>query len=598
MIPSCTFGTTQGAPVQLARRYRTKLNLMLSIVGLVCGCCVPAHYWQDAEASERAGDPESTTVVPTSASPTTSAVVPDSAEPTRGPPGAAGELRLAVREDLKTLNPFLVTNASEKFVVSLLYDTLLGVDSDGNLIPNLAERWEAMPGSTDVTVWLDPNARWHNGRSVLAEDVVFTFDLIRRWQIPGLAPLAALVDRVEALSPREVKWSLIDSRSDALQLLTTTMVIVPAPEWSAVDDPLSYANLDGPIGSGPFRLVEFAREERVVLRNTLAHHSPPRVASVVIEVVRDQDRALGMLQHDELDAIGWSIEPEMARRVLGNPVEYAGILIAQSAGSDTQTLLWNLRRSPYGDVAFRQALAQAIDTEAIIEEVLLGLGDVAPAGLFVSSSQRHDPSIPSLAREAGRAASELDSMGFLDTDGDGWREMPDQSPLQVLLSCPELPTSVQVAEMVVQHLQQVGVGSDLVVVPQDAWVPTLMAADFDVALHSAAISDSREAFVHFHSSQGTLNGTRVSGQNFGGYSSPEFDELVLAALGEPQRTLQLDLSRQLQVLLANDMPQTALYSAQVLSLFRTGRFTGWRAQPGNGLLHRATIAGITPRQKD
>jgi peptide/nickel transport system substrate-binding protein len=407
------------------------------------------------------------------------------------------------------------------------------------------------------------------------------------------------VDRVEAIHLHEVKLALIAPRSDAVRLLTTQVPILPEAVWRGAEHPLRVSNLENPIGSGPFRLVAFLPGERVILENTGNHHSlRPSVQSVVVEIVRDEDRALEMLQNAELDGIGWSIAPHLVRSVLDDPETYAGIRVAQAPDLVVQTLLLNLRKTPYDDPAFRRAIALAINVEDMVERVLLGLGGTASAGLFLETSPWRDANIAPLAHEPDEAERLLEAAGFRDSNGDGLREEPEGNGLQAAVACMDLPVPLQIAELVAGYLKAIGIDSHVDPVAQDAWMPTLMQARFGIALHAIAVTGSETALLHFGSSHGALDDERVSGQNFGGYASPQFDEAATAAVAEPEPTAQWELAGQIQNILAADLPQIALYTPRVLSLFRSDHFTGWRTMPGHGLLHRATVSSLTPVTAD
>jgi peptide/nickel transport system substrate-binding protein len=515
--------------------------------------------------------------------------------PTATPLPVFGELRLAVREDIKTLNPYRLTNDSEAFVVSLVYDTLLSSDSEGQLAPGLAERWDLTPDGVNLTFWLNPQARWHHGQPVTAADVLFSFEFVREQQFPGLARLMALVDRVEALSPDEVKFTLLGRQAEAARLLGTQLVILPSVVWENVDDPLSYNNLDNPIGSGPYAFEQFVPEERVVLRNTESHYqTQPRAATIVVTILRDEDRALQALRDGELDAIGWDVEPALARRVLDNPEEYAGIRVAEAPGVETWTLLLNLRRAPYDSPAIRQALAQGVDREAIIEAVLNGFGDVAAPGLFPTASVWRNKDIEPIPFDPQAAVAQLESAGFDDVDGDGLREKPDGSALRMPIACVELPVPLQVAERVAADLRALGLSSEVTAIPQDEWIPTLMQAQFDVALYSIPVNGPEMLFFYLHSSRGTRNGDHTSGLNYGGYANPQFDEMASASLQELDPLQRQELVYRMQEILAVDLPHIPLYCPRMLNLFRTERFTRWQMQPGSGLLNRATVGDLVP----
>ncbi len=512
------------------------------------------------------------------------------------PVAVAGELHLAVREDVKTLNPYLALNASEEFVVSLLYDTLLDDDLRSGLQPNLAERWELAADGVNLICWLNPQARWHNGQPVTAQDVAFSFNLVRQKQFPGFVRIAALVDRVEAVSLREVKFVLLAKRADAVRLLGTKLRIVPAELWEKVGDPLQDANLDNPIGSGPFLLLERGEGKQLVLRNTRVHHcTRPSIETLVLEILRDEDKALRALKDGKLDGLGWDIAPELASKVHDDPDSYTGIKLLEAPGTSTQILLINLRKAPYDNRAFRQALALAIDTQAIVDAVLIGFGDTVSLGLFPPASPWRNPNVTPIAFEPQQAMQTLETAGFLDRNSDGLRESLDGSALQIPLVCADLPSPLQVAELVATDWQAVGIATKVTAMPQDRVMPTLMQAQFDIALQSTLLNEPEMALSYFHTSRGLLRNGRVSGFNYGGYADPEYDELVSAAQQEQNAARQQELLYQLQDILATDVPQIPLYIPRVLNLYRDDRFVGWSAEAGIGLLSRTTIVHLRTR---
>jgi peptide/nickel transport system substrate-binding protein len=508
----------------------------------------------------------------------------------------AGELHVALRENINTLNPYLTTNVSESFLVSSLYDTLADKDAQGHLVPNLAERWDLAADGTRLTCWLNPRARWHNGQPVTADDVVFSFDLIRRTAFPGLARVAALVGQAEALGPAEVQLTLLRPGPETVRRVCSEVRIVPAELWKSVQDPLTYANLEHPVGSGPFALLEETSDGGLVLCNTGMHHSTqPSIDRLIVEVVRDESQALEALQEGTFDLLGWDVSPAMARDVQDQPEAYPEIRLATAAGLSVHSLLFNLRQAPYDNPVLRLALAQAIDTQAMVDQVLLGFADRGTAGLFPPASPWYAEGLPVLSFDPQQAMEKLNLAGFVDTDDDGLRENPDGSALQILITCAQSDASLKVVELVVALWKAVGIKAQALPLPADQIRSVLMQAQFDVVLQDLALRDPEEAFFYFHSSRGLLVGGQVVGYNYGGYANADFDRVAEAMLEEQDPEKYLQLLRTLQGILAADLPQIPLYSPYVIQLYRDGRFSGWLPQPGVGLLGRTAIANLSAR---
>ncbi len=502
-----------------------------------------------------------------------------------------------MRENIRSLNPFTAENDSEAFVVSLLYDTLLEQSPLGDLTPNLAQRWEAAHDGT-LSFWLNSAARWHDGQPVTAQDVVFSFELARRYQLPGLAHVVAWVDRVEAVNPGEVKFTLLAPRADALRLLATQLRIVPAAQWQDVDDPANYANLEAPIGSGPFLFLKLVEEEQLVLRNAASHHVfAPSVDTVVVEILRNEDRALEALRDGQLDALGWDANPTAVSRVQDDAGAYPGVKWLEARGERTQVLMFNLRRTPYDNVAFRRALGQAVDTYTIVQEVAAGFGDVAMGGLFPPASPWRSARLTPIPFAALQAVKDLDAVGFVDGDGDGFREQPDGDALAVAITCSDLSVAQSIAERVAANWESVGIWAEARPIAQDMMVPTLISATFDVVLTEVSLAEPGMAYFYFHSSRGVVNDHGVVGLNYGGYANPEFDELLRLAQVELDPQRRQALLDDLQEILIAELPVIPLYHPCVLSLYRDDHFTGWSAVPGRGILSRSVIAGLIASQE-
>jgi peptide/nickel transport system substrate-binding protein len=283
----------------------------------------------------------------------------------------------------------------------------------------------------------------------------------------------------------------------------------------------------------------------------------------------------------------------VAHDVQENPDTYVGIKLAEAPGLRTHAVLFNLRKAPYDNRAFRQALAHALNTQAVVDEVLMGFGDVATAGLFPPASPWRNTNIPPIAFDPQQAMEKLEAAGFLDRDGDGLRENPDGSALQIPIAYTDLPTPLRVAELIAASWEAVGIAAEVSSIAQDVVMPALMEAQFDVILHNISLNEPEMADLHFHTSRGVLNNGYVPGLNYGGYANPEYDEAATASQKELDPAKRREMLHQLQEILAIYLPQIPLYHPRVLNLYRDDHFTGWSTEQGIGLLSRTSISNLT-----
>jgi peptide/nickel transport system substrate-binding protein len=478
-----------------------------------------------------------------------------------------------------------------------LYDTLMQDDPVQGMTPNLAERWELSPDSSRLTVWLDPAARWHTGQPVTSEDVVFSVNLVRERSLPGWSGVAATVDRVEAIGAREVQLTLLAPELDVVHELCTQLPIVPAVFWEDLDDPKGYANLEIPVGSGPFELEEYAAGERLVLSNTRVHHSTrPEIATLVVEILRDETKALQALKDDQLDALGWDMMPSVVGDIRDHAEKYPGVQWSSVPGTQLRVVLLNLRLAPYDNIELRVALAAAVDAQAVVNKVLLGFGQPASADPFPPASPWHNPDISPVPFDPQRAMERLEAAGFRDTTGDGLRERPDGTALLIPITYAKGDSQQRVVESIVAYWKTVGVAAKAVPISPEKMLPTLMEAGFEAAVVDLSLDAPGDAHLYFHSSRGTLNGGRVVGWNYGAYASASFDRTAELMSEERDMDKRAGLLRQLQSRLSSDLPYIPLFSPYVLSLYREMRFSGWTLQPGAGLLHRLAVASLSVRE--
>lgn len=575
----------------MSRRNRyVVITLIVVLSTLLASCAAPTP----TPAPTAVPKAQATAVPPTAVPPT---VAPTKAPPTAVPPTAtpappkiAGNLRIAVKQDATVLNPYLGFSETETFVIGLIYDTLLYWDPEKDLQPGLADSWAFGDGGMSISFKLNPNAKWHDGTPVTVQDVIYSADLVKA-KFPQIGRSVANVTKVEAVGEREVKFSLNQPWPDAPRYIGNTISIVPKAVWEKITDPANFTNLEKPIGSGAFAFKERAAGQRIVLENTGKHHRiKPNIQTITLEVVGDESVAVMALKKGDFDALSWDVSPSLALDVRDKPANYPNIKLATAAGTSTKTLMFNLRKAPFNDVKFRQAVAKAIDTKSIIDKALMGLADPLGPGLVASSAGWYNSKVAMVAFDAEKAKAELEAAGYKDANKDGLHELPDGKPLKVTILVPVGQPSTDVGDIMAANLTKVGIQAEVKPLAPDAFLNQLRLGDFDAALSGPSMSiQPGMMFFYFHSSRGVITSGRVAGFNYGGYNSPEYDKLADASSKEVDWAKRKDILFQMQELLAKDMPQVPLYVPKVLNLYRDDKLTGWVVKPSSGILNSETF---------
>jgi len=179
-----------------------------------------------------------------------------------------GIVKYPVQRETKTLNPCKVTSGWDYEVIDKVYDTLMKRDLNNNYIPWMAKSWDVkiFPENKTqiITFYLHENITWHDGKPVTGEDVKFTLEYYRDYEIPPYLPYVSSIYKVEVPAKYTVKVYLNTTSVIALYNIGTMIYILPKHLWYNVTDPMEYEP-KVPIGSGPFKFVEWVKGEYIKL---------------------------------------------------------------------------------------------------------------------------------------------------------------------------------------------------------------------------------------------------------------------------------------------------------------------------------------------
>lgn len=501
---------------------------------------------------------------------------------------AARPLRVAIAADENNLTPWTITGLSRRFfdLLNLIYDPLFWSPNDrANPRPWLAKGYRVSDGGRVWTVSLRPGVEWHDGKPLTAEDVKFTYDYFRQHEDFRFAHHLFMIERVEVRDPLTVVFRLREPWPDFLRIPLADTPIVPRHQWQGVADPAKFADL--PVGSGPFRLVEYRRDEYYVLEaNPRYFAGAPPVPRLVLPVIKERPAVLLALKSGQIDAASMPVPPEATREFPeGGPVK-----VLKGTDYLTYAMYFNMVRGPGTQRAFRQAVLAALDLRELRDRVLLGMGEIGRA-TFVHPSLPWALPDPPPVRDLARAAALLDQLGYRDTNGDGLREQGGQPLTLKFLIAAVDPLQVRAADLVRNQLRQVGIAVD---------VQSLDPASLSKRTSNRDRSDpgayDLTVFLwpaHLQTDPDGLRWLLHSQVPFGalkwGYKNGQLDALLDRAARTFDREQRWDLLRQAQRLIREDVPMVVLFYPPALYAFRPEAYDGWRLIPGEGILHKRSF---------
>ena len=443
-------------------------------------------------------------------------------------------------------SPFLHYQRGPGYIrMSLLFDTLIWKDSKG-FVPALAEKWEISADGRTYRFLLRKNVKWHDGKPFKAADVVFTFRYLKEQGYTWSS--VAMIDRVEAVGDHEVKIILAKPYAPFLDNVAGTAPMLPQHIWRDVKDARQFLQPAALIGTGPYRLADYSREQGSYRYTASPEYYGGKPKYQEIRFVKmSPETSVAALRQKQVDFI--QAPPDMADRL-----KQEGFAVPVGKLDWVAKLLINHRKPPFDNADFRRALALAIDRDALVEITLRGHGKPGNPGLLAPDSPWHNPE-PQLPFEPAKTAKLLQGLGYA-RNGAFWEK--DGVPLTVeLLVAPGgigVPGSPQErqGEFIKSQLEQAGIRVAIRALDAKAIDSRVAEWNFDLALSGhGGIGGDPQVLVRM-----------ITGDNFLS-ARWQGNEELRQVLAEQTAAIDPDERRQLifeaQRLYAADLPALPLY---------------------------------------
>ena len=308
------------------------------------------------------------------------------------------------------LDPRLGTDASSQRIFELILNGLVGKDPQGNLTPALAESWEILDGGRRYRFHLRPGVTFHDGRTMTARDVKWTYGTIVDGTVA--TPKSAAYDRVteiEVVDPMTVDFHLTEPFGSFLVEFTSAQGVIPA---GTTPEQMN----EHPIGTGPFRFARMTPETVTLERFPECWEGVPYVERVVLREIPDATVRVLELMKGTAQLLINDVPPDMIPRFREHP-SYA---VVEDPGAVYSYIGFNLRDPLLDDVRVRRALAHAIDRQKLVDTLWRGLGVVSETMLPPGLYYRHED-LPLYEYDQQLAGRLLDEAGYPDPPGDAPR---------------------------------------------------------------------------------------------------------------------------------------------------------------------------------
>jgi peptide/nickel transport system substrate-binding protein len=455
-------------------------------------------------------------------------------------PAVARHLNSAVQSGTATGIP-----AAQIFASPLRFEG----DGDWTPKPYLAETWAFQDDGKSLVLRLVKNATFHDGKPITSEDVAFSIMAIKANH--PFQSMFAPVEKVDTPSPHIAIIRLSQPHPAILLALSPAFCpILPKHIYGDGQDLKTHPRNITPVGSGPFKVVEFKPSEHIIMEKYAGFFikDRPKMDRLVWKVIPDPNAMVLAFERKEVDMLPWASSITHVEQL-----KKSAHLVVSTKGSEAigplGWLAFNTLKKPFDDVRVRQAIAYAIDREFIIKKLQRGLTKAA-TGPIAPGTPMYTDKVEQYKLNLEKANKLLDEAGLKKSD----------KGMRFALQIDYLPNTADNAQNIAEYLRpqlkKIGIEATVRAQPDfPTWARRVSNYDFDVTMDGAFNYGDPVIGVHrTYLSSNIRKG--IIWTNTQNYKNPKVDELLEKAGVERDLVKRKALYDEFQRIIAQDVPVT------------------------------------------
>jgi peptide/nickel transport system substrate-binding protein len=459
------------------------------------------------------------------------------------------------------INPLLAYEEPDLDLTKLVYSGLYKYDNSGQLVPDLAANMPTVSqDQKQYSIKLKNNVKWQNGKTFTANDVVFTFQILKDQAFKSPYRGSWLYTKVEKLGDYEVKFTTDDISGPFIYNLT--LPIMPKSIWGNVASQnflLSKYNLEA-VGCGPYSIKEIKKLASGKVQSiTLGANSDyfgdkAKISTIIFKFYDTEEDALNAFRSKEVNGTGFT----PFSNNLQNDNDQSQSQVIKVPLPQYQVIFFNLNKPVFSDLKIRQALSAGVDKQKIISGVFNG-NALLPSSPLLYSSQANS------AMEAGgfdpeSAKSILDQAGWTVDQASGIRMNKNQQ-LALTITSNDQEINAKAAEILAEQWKKLNINVTLNILPTKDLTEKIKSRDFEVLLFNQKFNADPDPFVFWHSSQ-----IKDPGVNLTGYSNQEADKLIIEARTTTNEQVRREKYALFNKMISQNVPVIFLDQAEYIYL--------------------------------
>lgn len=438
-----------------------------------------------------------------------------------GEPVKGGEITIGIAQDLDdSLDPHQTVAAGTREVLFNIFEGLVKPNSDGEMIPAVAEKYTLSEDGTTYTFTLREGVKFHNGQTVTAEDVVYSINrcaAVPEGQEKPLVAAFSAVKSVEALDEKTVAVTIAQRDLEFISYMTAAII------------PADYENQDtAPVGTGPFRFVSRTPQQDFVMERFEDYWGALAwLDKVTYKICENADALVMNLNGGSIDLCA-HLTSAQASQLNQN------FQVLEGTMNLVQAIYLNNQARPFDNQLVRQALCYAIDRQGIMDMVADGHGTAVGSSIYPAFTKYFLPElVDKYPHDVAKAKELLAQAGY-----------PDGFDMTISVPNNYQP-HMDTAEVVAEQLREAGINVTIQPVEWSTWLDTIYnGRQFQATVVGvdAANMTARAMLERF---------TSDHAKNFINYNNPAYDALFQKAINAQDEAGQTDLYKQMETMLAD-----------------------------------------------
>ncbi len=446
------------------------------------------------------------------------------------------------------VNPILATSDSDRDLTRLIYSGLMKTDGNGALQPDLASGYTVDASQRQYTFELRPNLKWHDGEAVTVEDIVFTFESIKKadYKSPYRSNFSGVL--VQALNESTVQFNL--EKPNPLFLSSLTIGILPEHLWysiPAIGAPLTELNIK-PVGCGPYQFKSLTKDQSGNIKTYNLesfgdyYAGQAFIKDLIFKFYPDFQTAVQALQNKNIEGLSYL------------PNEYKGSiknndLVLKELHSPRYTAVFfnPANNTLLNEINLRWALDLGVDKARIVQEAAENNGEIIYSPVL-PGDVGYDSNIKTEYFNQNKANELLDKLGYKKGEDNTWRIITKgkaTSTAELKITTIDQPEMTKIAAVIKENWEALGIKTQLEIIPRERMLKEIIEPrNYQVLIFSEQLNINSGPYLFWHSSQiksPGLNLSNLTNKDIDKYLDQARNAETMEAKIEPLKNFQKKL---------------------------------------------------------